>query len=65
MRTLILIAGMTAAVVAFIFFFGVAVPTLLSSNEPWSLAFGVAIVVLAVVAAAFGCKKYFFPEEEK
>ena len=65
MRTLILIAGVTAAIVAFIFLFGVAVPALLSSNSPWVIACGVVIMVLAVVAAGVGIKKYFFSEEGK
>lgn len=65
MRTLILIVGVTAAIVAFIFLFGVAVPALLSSNESWGITCGVAIVVLAVVAAAAGIKKYFFSEKKK
>ena len=65
MRTLILILGVTAAIVAFIFLFGVAVPALLSSNSPWVIACGVVIMVLAVVAAVVGIKKYFFSEEGK
>ena len=65
MRTLILILGVTAAIVAFIFLFGVAVPALRSSNGPWVIACGVVIMVLAVVAAGVGIKKYFFSEEGK
>lgn len=65
MRTVFLILGVTAEIVAFIFLFGVAVPALLSSNESWVITCGVAIVVLAVVAAAAGIKKYFFSEKKK
>lgn len=65
MRTVFLILGVTAAIVAFIFLFGFAVPALLSSNESWVITCGVAIVVLAVVAAAVGIKKYFFSGKEK
>ena len=65
MRTFILILGVTAAIVAFIFLFGVAVPALLSSNESWLFSCGGAFVVLAVVSAAVGIKKYFFSGKEK